>query len=95
VRPGRWLFPGKRKDRHLDASAVQRASQRICREQGLPRITPHTLRHCFATHLLENGTDIVHIKQLLGHSSISSTLRYTRISKQRVSNIPSPLDSLY
>ena len=50
-------------------------------------VSIHSLRHCFATHLLENGTDIVNIKQLLGHGSISSTLRYTRISKQRVSNI--------
>jgi integrase len=47
VRPGRWLFPGKRKERRLCPSSVQRACQKICREQGLPRISPHTLRHCY------------------------------------------------
>ena len=52
-------------------------------------------RHSFAIHLLENGTNIVNIKRLLEHSSISSTLRYTRISKQRVSSTISPLDRLY
>ena len=46
VRPGRWLFPGKDKERRLCPTAVQRCCQKICREQKLPRLTPHTLRHC-------------------------------------------------
>jgi site-specific recombinase XerD len=94
VRPGRWLFPGKRKDRHLDASAVQRACQCICREQGLPRITPHTLRHCFATHLLESGTDTRMIQALLGHHRVGTTAVYTHVTMTGLKHVVSPLDIL-
>lgn len=56
------------------------------------KVSPHTLRHSFATHLLENGTDIRYIKELLGHSDISTTLIYTKVSKKNITNIKSPLD---
>ena len=56
------------------------------------KITPHTLRHSFATHLLEQGTDIRYIRDLLGHSDISTTLIYTKVSNKDLSNIKSPLD---
>lgn len=58
------------------------------------RVTPHSLRHSFATHLLENGTDIRYIKELLGHSDIKTTLIYTKVSNKNIMNIKSPLDNL-
>jgi site-specific recombinase XerD len=94
VRPTRWLFPGKSKERQLCASSVQRASQKICREQGLPRITPHTLRHCYATHLLELGTDLRTIQALLGHHRVGTTALYTHVTLAGLRQVQSPLDQL-
>jgi integrase/recombinase XerD len=94
VQPKRWLFPGKSKDRRLDASAVQRACQRVCQEQGLPRMTPHTLRHCYATHLLEAGTDTRMIQALLGHHRVGTTAIYTHVNMTGLKQVVSPLDTL-
>jgi integrase/recombinase XerD len=94
VRPRRWLFPGKDKRRQLCASTVQRACQKICREQGLPRITPHTLRHCYATHLLESGTDLRTIQALLGHYRVGTTALYTHVTLAGLRQVQSPLDQL-
>ena len=94
VRPQRWLFPGKDKRRQLCASSVQRACQKICREQGLPRITPHTLRHCYATHLLESGTDLRTIQALLGHYRVGTTALYTHVTLAGLRQVQSPLDQL-
>jgi len=94
VRPGRWLFPGKDKGRQLCASSVQRACQKICREQRLPRITPHTLRHCYATHLLEQGTDLRTIQALLGHFRVGTTALYTHVTLTGLRQVQSPLDQL-
>jgi integrase/recombinase XerD len=94
VQPKQWLFPGKRKDRRLDASAVQRACQRVCQEQGLPRMTPHTLRHCYATHLLEAGTDTRIIQALLGHHRVGTTAIYTHVNMTGLKQVVSPLDTL-
>lgn len=94
-RPAHWLFPGRDMtqaiSRHgiLDAFTKAKIKAKITKH-----VSVHSLRHAYATHLLEAGTDLVIIKQLLGHSSISSTLRYTRLSKQLVSGMASPLDSL-
>jgi integrase/recombinase XerD len=94
VRPGRWLFPGKDKEQQLCPSAVQRGCQKICREQRLPRITPHTLRHCYASHLLELGTDLRTIQALLGHFRVGTTALYTHVTLAGLRQVQSPLDQL-
>jgi len=94
VRPERWLFPGKRKDRAMNHSAVQRCCQRVCREQGLPRLTPHVLRHCYATHLLEAGIDTRTIQALLGHHRVGTTAVYTHVTMTGLRQVTSPLETL-
>lgn len=93
-RPGRWLFPGKDRGRPLHAGTVQRACQRACRRAGLARITPHTLRHCYATHLLEAGTDVRIIQVLLGHTRVGTTAVYTHVTLAGLQQVVSPLDTL-
>lgn len=95
TRPEDWLFPASLGGRHLSAATLQRA----CRDATLQarltkKVTPHTLRHSFATHLLENGTDIRVIQALLGHTRIETTVRYTHVSPLLISQIHSPLDRL-
>lgn len=94
-RPGPWLFYGKSKQRPIHTRTVQRAVRKAGEDAGITqRVTPHTLRHSCATHLLERGTSVRHIQELLGHRSIQTTLRYTRVSPQRLSGVVSPLDRL-
>lgn len=72
---------------------IQKIIENAAMKAGIRKsITPHTLRHSFATHLLENGTDIIYIRNLLGHSDISTTLIYTKVSNKNIRNIKSPLD---
>jgi site-specific recombinase XerD len=72
---------------------IQKIIENTARKVGIKkRITPHTLRHSFATHLLERGTDIRYIRDLLGHSDIATTLIYTKVSQRDLSKIKSPLD---
>jgi len=71
------------------------AGRSACAAAGLSKqVTVHTLRHTFATHLLESGADVRIIQVLLGHASLSSTARYTRVATKTISNTPSPLDRL-
>jgi integrase/recombinase XerD len=87
-----YIFLTNRNDKY-----TQRTIQKIVENASIKaiirkNISPHTLRHSFATHLLENGTDIRYIKNLLGHSDIKTTLIYTKVSNKNIRNIKSPLD---
>lgn len=97
VRPGGdYLFPGSKPSRPIAPSAVRKALEKGIKKVGITkRITMHGLRHSFATHLLEAGTDIRVIQALLGHASIRSTVRYTQVSRAHVAKVQSPLDLLH
>jgi integrase/recombinase XerD len=90
---GPHLFAGRGRDGLLSSKSVSRALLIAVQEVGLAKhVTPHTFRHSFATHLLELGTDIRVIQQLLGHRSIMSTTRYTRLTSRHLGRVRSPLD---
>jgi len=94
-RPTTWLFPGATPGRPLNHSSVQRPFQQLVRAAGLSkRVTPHTLRHSYATHLLEAGVDLVTVQRLLGHNDLQTTTRYLHISTLRLQQTPSLLDLL-
>jgi site-specific recombinase XerD len=93
--PEGWLFPGEPAERHLTTRSVQRVVREAARRAGLAKpVTPHTLRHSFATHLLEAGTDLRYIQELLGHRSSRTTQIYTHVTATHLSAIRSPLDGL-
>ena len=95
VKPSGWLFPGAKKGQHLSPDAVRKALERATKAVKLKkRVMTHALRHAFATHLLESGTDIRIIQVLLGHASIRSTARYTQVSNKLIASTKSPLDLL-
>jgi site-specific recombinase XerD len=93
-RPPNWLFAGPA-GQPLDVSNLQRAFQQARQVAGLrQRATVHTLRHCYATHLLEAGTDLPTLQRLLGHSHLSTTLRYLHLRAERLPHVRSPLELL-
>jgi integrase/recombinase XerD len=93
ARPKRWLFPGRDDERSLVPNVLHAACRSACAAAGLSKpVTVHTLRHTFATHLLESGADVRIIQVLLGPASLASTARYTRVATKTISNTPSPLD---
>ena len=95
ARPKRWLFPGRDEERPLEPTTLHAACRSARTAAGLAKeVTAHTLRHSFATHLLENGTDIRIIQVLLGHANLQSTARYARVATKTISKTPSPLDRL-
>ena len=92
---GPYLFPSPRPGKALSRMAVFHVVRRAARRAGLrKRVNPHMLRHCFATHLLEAGTDIRVIQVLLGHRSLRTTARYVLVSREHVGTVKSPLDAL-
>jgi site-specific recombinase XerD len=92
---GPWLFPGARHGRHLTPRSVQRIVQAAARAAGIEtKVTPHTLRHSFATHLLESGTNLRIIQELLGHTSPTTTQIYTHVANTAIETVRSPLDNL-
>jgi site-specific recombinase XerD len=95
-RPGLgFLFPGQHEGTHVHQNTVRERLRNAVLKCGLEkRATPHILRHCFGTHLLETGTDLRVIQALLGHASIRTTVRYTRVSRDVVACTTSPYDVL-
>ena len=93
--PGPYLFPGTDGADTVHRMMVNRALKQAAVDAGITKkVTPHSLRHTFATHLLEGGTDIRTIQVLLGHGSIRTTARYAKVSKRHVGRTTSPLDVL-
>jgi integrase/recombinase XerD len=93
--PNEWLFPGQDPSQPVTTDSVRQVFGQACRKAGLKKhCTPHSLRHSFATHLLDAGTDLVLIQTLLGHHSIKTTSRYTHVSTERLQKTVSPLDRL-
>jgi len=97
-KPSEWLFPGNQQhtnDRPISTKAVWHACRNAAKRAGIQKqVHPHTLRHCFATHLLEQGADLRNIQMLLGHSDLEQTTIYLHVSELRLNATASPLDSL-
>lgn len=90
-----WLFPGQIPGRHLTRSSVELVFHKARKVAGITKkVSVHSLRHSFATHLLENGVNIRKIQVLLGHTSLRSTQVYTHVARDTLENTPSPLDLL-
>lgn len=93
VHPQEWLFPGQKPGHYLSGKTLWRAVKLASKAAGIRKhVTLHTLRHSFATHLLEWGTDIRTIQMLLGHKKLETTAKYTHVTDARIRSTKSPLD---
>ena len=93
--PGGWLFPGRNPVEPLSARQLCRVVRAAAQAAGITkRVSPHTLRHSFATHLLEQNIDIRVIQVLLGHAKLDTTARYTQVATNIIREVMSPLDRL-
>jgi len=91
--PKLFLFEGDESGKAYSASSIRQFLRRSCKAAGIKKhVTPHTLRHSYATHLLENGVDVRYIQELLGHSRPETTMIYTHVSERKLSEITNPLD---
>ena len=89
-----WIFMGQNKS-HISSMTIYRIIKMAARRAGIKKnVHPHTLRHSFATHLIENGYDVASVQSLLGHSSAETTMRYVHMASPKMINVQSPLDSL-
>lgn len=94
-RPEKWLFYGQTKEDPMHPRSVQRMIGKTAEVAGIrQRVTAHVLRHSFATHLLDRGTNLRYIQELLGHSSIKTTMIYLHVSRRTLTEVVSPLDWL-
>ena len=94
-RPEKWLFPGAREGRHLSTRAVQKALARAREKANIRKtFSTHALRHSFATHLLEDGTDLRYVQEFLGHKKPETTMIYTHVTRKDAQRIRSPLDNI-
>jgi site-specific recombinase XerD len=94
-RPKEWLFPGKLQSRPLRGESARYACSKVAERSGLTkRVTLHSLRHSYATHLLEAGTDVRVIQRLLGHRCLNTTALYTFVSVEKLQETPNPLETL-
>lgn len=94
-RPDYWMFPGVPKDKPISTRTIQKLFQNSRVKVGIKKqVSVHSLRHSFATHLLEFGVDIYHIQKLMGHSSIKTTSIYIHLKRDDILNITSPLDMI-
>ena len=94
-KPVTWLFKGP-KGKQYSATSIENIFKRALKKSGINKhATPHTLRHSFASHLLEQGVNLRYIQELLGHSKIGTTVRYTHVAKKEARKIASPIDRLF
>jgi integrase/recombinase XerD len=93
--PGGWLFPGQNPVKPITTRQLGRVVEEAAQTAGITkRVSPHTLRHSFATHLLEDGVDIRVIQVLLGHAKLDNTALYTRVATRTVRTVTGPLDKI-
>ncbi|MHC1742323.1 MAG: tyrosine-type recombinase/integrase [Syntrophobacteraceae bacterium] len=94
-RPTDYLFPSRNPQKPLSVSTIQKIFQASHRKSGVSKpASVHTLRHCFATHLLESGCDVYYIQRLMGHSSVRTTSVYLHVTRKSLADIVSPIDTL-
>ena len=95
-KPKKWLFEGAKPGKHISIRTVQAIFKHACAKAGIKKdVSAHSLRHSFATHLLESGVDLRYIQEILGHKSSKTTEVYTHVSKANLTSIKNPLDSIF